>query len=121
MWALGDTCCKSQLNQIDLFRRSGLGNFRQLLVELSQDPAMIIWLDNNDNHKGAINENYGRELLELFSMGIGNYTEHPAVVVHDPTVDQRVVFCNLGNTNLHAFTLLGQRVDLRERPVQPRA
>lgn len=36
---------------------------------------MIIWLDNNDNHKGAINENYGRELLELFSMGIGNYTE----------------------------------------------
>ena len=36
---------------------------------------MIIWLDNNDNHKGDINENYGRELLELFSMGIGNYTE----------------------------------------------
>ena len=36
---------------------------------------MIIWLDNNDNHKDAINENYGRELLELFSMGIGHYTE----------------------------------------------
>ena len=36
---------------------------------------MILWLDNNDNHKGAINENYGRELLELFSMGIGNYSE----------------------------------------------
>jgi len=36
---------------------------------------MIIWLDNNDNHKDAINENYGRELLELFSLGIGNYTE----------------------------------------------
>ena len=66
---------RSQLNQIDLFRRSGLGNFRQLLVELSKDPAMIIWLDNNDNHKEAINENYGRELLELFSMGIGNYSE----------------------------------------------
>jgi uncharacterized protein (DUF1800 family) len=44
-------------------------------VELSKDPAMILWLDNNENHKGAINENYGRELLELFSMGIGNYTE----------------------------------------------
>ncbi len=66
---------RCQLNQIDLFRRSGLGSFRQLLVELSQDPAMIIWLDNIDNHKDAINENYGRELLELFSMGIGNYTE----------------------------------------------
>ncbi len=63
------------LNQIDMFRRFGLGSFRDLLVELSRDPAMIIWLDNNDNHKGAINENYGRELLELFSMGIGNYSE----------------------------------------------
>src|SRR5262249_14676024 len=53
----------------------GLGRFDTLLVELSKDPAMIIWLDNNNNHKGSINENYGRELLELFSMGIGNYTE----------------------------------------------
>ena len=66
---------RSQLNQIDMFRRHGLGSFSTLLVELSRDPAMIIWLDNNDNHKGAINENYGRELLELFSMGIGSYTE----------------------------------------------
>ena len=66
---------KVLLNQIDMFRRFGLGNFPTLLVELSKDPAMIIWLDNNDNHKTAINENYGRELLELFSMGIGNYTE----------------------------------------------
>jgi uncharacterized protein (DUF1800 family) len=63
------------LNQVDMFRRHGLGRFDTLLVELSKDPAMIIWLDNNDNHKSAINENYGRELLELFSMGIGNYTE----------------------------------------------
>ncbi len=63
------------LNQIDMFRRHGLGSFANLLVEVSRDPAMIIWLDNNDNHSGAINENYGRELLELFSMSIGNYTE----------------------------------------------
>ena len=63
------------LNQIQMFRTYGLGNYATLLVELSKDPAMIIWLDNNDNHKEAINENYGRELLELFSMGIGNYTE----------------------------------------------
>lgn len=63
------------LNQIDMFRRHGLGSFHTLLVELSKDPAMIIWLDNVDNHDGAINENYGRELLELFSMGIGNYSE----------------------------------------------
>jgi uncharacterized protein (DUF1800 family) len=66
---------RSLLNQIEMFRRCGMGSFPDLLVELSKDPAMIIWLDNNDNHKGAINENYGRELLELFSMGIGHYTE----------------------------------------------
>src|SRR5258707_358023 len=63
------------LNQIEMFQRPGLGSFTTLLAELSKDPAMIIWLDNNDNHKDAINENYGRELLELFSMGIGHYTE----------------------------------------------
>ena len=66
---------RSLLNQIDMFRNHGLGTFDNLLVELSKDPAMIVWLDNNENHKGSINENYGRELLELFSMGIGNYTE----------------------------------------------
>ena len=62
-------------NQINTFRRNALGSFRTILVELSKDPAMIIWLDNHDNHKDNINENYGRELLELFSMGVGNYTE----------------------------------------------
>ncbi len=66
---------RALMNQIDTFRRNAMGDFRTILVELSQDPAMIIWLDNNDNHKDDINENYGRELLELFSMGIGNYTE----------------------------------------------
>ena len=66
---------RALLNQIEMFRHYGFGSFRDLLVELSRDPAMILWLDNNENHKEAINENYGRELLELFSMGIGNYSE----------------------------------------------
>ena len=66
---------KILMDQIRMFRRLGMGSFRDLLVELSRDPAMIIWLDNQDNHSGSINENYGRELLELFSMGVGNYTE----------------------------------------------
>jgi len=61
--------------QIEMFRRNCLTNFSTILLELSRDPAMIIWLDNNTNHKDAPNENYGRELLELFSMGVGNYTE----------------------------------------------
>ncbi len=66
---------KAVVNQTHTFRRHGLGKFSDILLELSRDPAMIFWLDNKDNHKGAPNENYGRELLELFSMGIGNYTE----------------------------------------------
>ena len=61
--------------QIAMFRRVGLGKFRDILIELAQNPAMIFWLDNNGNHRGAINENWGRELLELFSMGVGNYSE----------------------------------------------
>ena len=65
----------SLLNQIDMFRRSGLSRFDDLLLELSKDPAMLIWLDNHTNHKESINENYGREILELFSMGVGNYSE----------------------------------------------
>ena len=65
----------SSANQIDMFRRIGLSNMREILLELSKDPAMIFWLDNNENRKGEPNENYGRELLELFSMGVDNYTE----------------------------------------------
>ena len=61
--------------QIDMFRELGMGPYRTMLVELAKNPAMIFWLDNNENHKDAPNENWGRELLELFSMGQGNYTE----------------------------------------------
>ena len=61
--------------QLDMFRNHCLGNYRDMMIELSKDPAMIFWLDNNYNHKDEPNENWGRELLELFSMGQGNYTE----------------------------------------------
>lgn len=61
--------------QIETFRANGLMNLRQILLDLSRDPAMLHWLDNSENHADEINENYGRELLELFSMGIGNYSE----------------------------------------------
>ena len=66
---------KVMTTQIDMFKKHGLGSFENLLIELSKDPAMIMWLDNQDNHKDNINENYGREILELFSMGVGNYSE----------------------------------------------
>ena len=66
--------------QIDWFRDHGMGNFRDLLLRLSTDPAMLYYLDNIESHKVAVNENYGRELLELFSLGVGkdgelNYSE----------------------------------------------
>ena len=58
-----------------LFRTHGLGNFHELLYNVSKDPAMIIWLDNQQNRKGKPNENYAREIMELFTLGIGNYSE----------------------------------------------
>jgi len=65
----------NMLQQVKMFREHGLGDLRTLLVELSKDPAMIFWLDNQTNTNDVHNENYGRELLELFALGIGNYTE----------------------------------------------
>ena len=62
-------------DMIDMFRENGLGHYKTILMEVAKNPAMIYWLDNHENHATSINENWGRELLELFTMGIGNYTE----------------------------------------------
>ena len=61
--------------QVKMFREHGMGNYGELLLRIAKNPAMIYWLDNNENHKRSPNENWGRELLELFSLGVGNYTE----------------------------------------------
>ena len=63
------------VGQIEMFREIGLSDLRTILTRLSRDPAMLDWLDNQENHKDEPNENYARELLELFSMGVGNYSE----------------------------------------------
>jgi uncharacterized protein (DUF1800 family) len=63
------------VQQIDLFRKQGLGSFKELVLAVSKDPAMMLWLDVNSNRKGKPNENYAREVMELFTIGIGNYTE----------------------------------------------
>lgn len=65
----------TMVDHMEMLRTNCLANFRTLLLELSRDPAMIYWLDNSENHGDSINENFGREILELFSMGIGNYSE----------------------------------------------
>ena len=58
-----------------LLRQHALGRFGPMLQAISRDPAMMIWLDSNSNVKGKPNENYARELMELFSLGVGHYTE----------------------------------------------
>jgi uncharacterized protein (DUF1800 family) len=69
------TSAQELLAQNALFRRYALGNVRDLTLAVSQDPAMLRYLDNNVNVKAHPNENYARELMELFTLGIGNYTE----------------------------------------------
>lgn len=63
------------LRQNRLLRKYATGNFINLTIDISKDPAMLIWLDNWTSRKEHPNENYGRELLELFTLGIGNYSE----------------------------------------------
>jgi len=66
---------RKMLLQLDLFYRDGTGNFRDLVIGVAQDPAMLTFLDAGANVKGAPNENFAREIMELFTMGVGNYTE----------------------------------------------
>ncbi len=63
------------LNELELFHAMGTGNFRDLMVAVAQDPAMLAFLDAGVNVKGAPNENFAREIMELFTMGVGNYSE----------------------------------------------
>lgn len=66
-----------EYRQNRLFRKHALGNFREMLGEIATDPAMLVWLDGNNSTRRAPNENFSRELLELFTMGVhGGYSEH---------------------------------------------
>ncbi|MBA4179685.1 MAG: hypothetical protein C0506_03770 [Anaerolinea sp.] len=72
---IGPQRSKLMLAQNQLFRTHALGKFDDLLQAVSKDPAMLVYLDTVDSTKEHPNENYARELMELFSMGVGNYTE----------------------------------------------
>lgn len=61
--------------QLETLRQGATGNFSDLLVSIAKDPAMLVFLDAAQNVRGAPNENFGREVMELFTMGVGNYTE----------------------------------------------
>lgn len=62
-------------DQTELFRTHGLGSFRELVLRVGRQPAMLRWLDGNNSRKGSPNENYGREIMELFCLGVGQYEE----------------------------------------------
>ena len=66
---------RMMIRQNEMLRARASGAFRDLLVGILKDPAMLVYLDNGENVKKRPNENFGRELLELFTMGVGNYTE----------------------------------------------
>src|SRR5262245_57484237 len=77
-FATGDVkvrACRMMAQQNAMLRAHANGSFRDLLVGILKDPAMLVYLDNGENVKKHPNENFGRELLELFTMGVGNYSE----------------------------------------------
>jgi uncharacterized protein (DUF1800 family) len=67
------------MGHYEKFRRFATGNFRELLIEMARDPAMLVWLDGRLNTRTRPQENFGREVMELFTMGVGNYTEADVV------------------------------------------
>lgn len=66
---------RKMMQQIDLFEKGATGNIRDLATQVAQNPAMLYFLDAQYNVKGAANENFAREVMELFTMGVGNYSE----------------------------------------------
>ncbi len=101
------------LQQNQLFRAMGAGKFVDLLIAVSKDPAMLVWLDGQSNVKGHPNENWSREVMELFTLGIGNYTEQDvregarASTGWTLAVDGKVAF-NPQRFDSGAKTILGQ-------------
>ena len=66
---------RKMMQQVDLFEKGATGNLRDLAIQVAQNPAMLYFLDAQYNVKGAANENFAREVMELFTMGVGNYSE----------------------------------------------
>ncbi|MBI4485158.1 MAG: DUF1800 domain-containing protein [Acidobacteria bacterium] len=75
MMALKPGTVRGPRGQIELFRQYALGSFRNLLIEVARDPAMLVWLDGQSNTRQKPQENFGREVMELFTVGVGHHTE----------------------------------------------
>ena len=94
-----------------LFRRYAVGSYAKLLYEIIRDPAMIAYLNNNESRKGKPNENLAREIMELFSLGVGNYTEKDikegARALTGYTFDDDTFVFNRKNHDTATKTILG--------------
>ncbi len=75
MFAAKPGVLRGPQGQLELFRQYALGNYRDLLLQVAQDPAMVVWLDGKSNTRAKPQENFGREIMELFTVGVGHYTE----------------------------------------------
>ncbi len=75
MFAYKPGALRGPQGQLELFRQYALGNFRDLVVQVAMDPAMLIWLDGRSNTRAKPQENFGREVMELFTIGVDHYTE----------------------------------------------
>ncbi|MCH7788884.1 MAG: DUF1800 domain-containing protein [Acidobacteria bacterium] len=80
--------------QQKIFRNKGLGNFETLLWNVSKSSAMLLYIDNESNRKGEVQENFGRELMELHTVGVGEYTEADVVAMSRAWTGHNVVGWN---------------------------
>jgi uncharacterized protein (DUF1800 family) len=85
-------CAALMKEQYDLFRHTGADDFRQLLIDITRNPAMLLYLDNQRNVNGRPQENYAREVMELFSMGVGNYSEQDVQSIAECLTGERMPF-----------------------------
>jgi uncharacterized protein (DUF1800 family) len=85
--------------QYETFRAEGMGSFRDLLIHVAKDPAMLVWLDGRNNTRTRPQENFGREIMELFTMGVGNYTEQDVYAAARVFTGWNLRLINRGNDN----------------------
>jgi uncharacterized protein (DUF1800 family) len=103
--------------QIELFRSMALGSFRDLLIEVAKDPAMLVWLDGRLNTRQRPQENFGREIMELFTFGIGHYNEFDVYAASRVFTGWNLRLVNRGNdaSSYYEFVFNANQHDTGEK------
>jgi uncharacterized protein (DUF1800 family) len=117
MLALKEGALPGTRGQIELFREYALGSFRDLLIEVAKDPAMLVWLDGRTNTRQRPQENFGREIMELFTFGLGNYTEQDVYAAARVFTGWNLRFVNRGadDQNSYEFQYVANNHDTTEK------